>query len=208
MKLKNDSMIVFAGDSTTDADKLTTTDRLGNGYVRLVHNALAAFCPQNRYKVVNAGVGGDRSCDLLARWEKDVASVKPDIVFCMIGINDIWRQFDSYDHPEMFISPQGYEKNLSAICEKAKDVSELVFMLPYYMEANRTDAMRAMVDEYAAIMRKVAAKYSRPVLDTQQVFDEYMRSRSGQSINWDRVHPNQIGSMLLARLILQSIEVW
>ena len=36
-------MIVFAGDSITDADKNTTMDRIGNGYVRLMREALAAF---------------------------------------------------------------------------------------------------------------------------------------------------------------------
>ena len=81
-------------------------------------------------------------------------------------------------------------------------------MLPFFMESSRADEMRVMTEEYAARMKKVAKKYGRAVLDTQAEFDEYMKSRAGQSIGWDRVHPNELGSMLLARLILREIEVW
>ena len=208
MKLKSGDVVVFAGDSTTDANKCGTGDRLGNGYVRFVRNALAAYCPQDRYTVINAGVSGNRSCDLLERWDADVSAAKPDAVFCMIGINDVWRHFDSYDVPEIYVSAQEYERNLEKICEKSKDVPYFVFMLPFFMESSRADEMRVMTEEYAARMKKVAKKYGRAVLDTQAEFDEYMKSRAGQSIGWDRVHPNELGSMLLARLILREIEVW
>ena len=45
MKIKDGDIIVFAGDSTTDADKNATGDGLGNGYVKLVRDALFAFRP-------------------------------------------------------------------------------------------------------------------------------------------------------------------
>ena len=57
MKLHDGDVIVFAGDSTTDAAKRNTSDGLGNGYVRLIRNALFAFHPENNFRVVNAGVG-------------------------------------------------------------------------------------------------------------------------------------------------------
>ena len=206
MELKNKDIIVFAGDSTTDANK--GGDGIGNGYVRLVRNALIAFRPNEEFTVVNAGISGNKSADLLERWDRDVTAYDPDIVFCMIGINDVWRHFDYIDPSDRFVSAKVYEENLEAICEKAKDTERFMFMLPFFMESNRTDEMRAMTDEFAAVMKKVAKKYNRPVLDTQSDFDEYMKSRSGQSIAWDRVHPGEYGSLLLARLILKELNVW
>lgn len=207
MQLKNGDTIIFAGDSTTDADKTKTGDGLGNGYVRLIRDALVAFCPMNHFRILNVGVGGNTSSQLLSRWDADVASHDPDIVFCMIGINDVWRQFDYLDPPSKWISEEMYEANIAQICEKAKPVREFYLMTPYYMERNRTDEMRSMTERYAVRLNAVAKRYGVKVIDLQKVFDKYMEYRPGQSISWDRVHPGAFGSMLIAREILKEMSV-
>lgn len=208
MNIEDKSVIVFAGDSTTDAGKQGTPDGLGEGYVKLVHDALVAFRPSAEYRIVNAGVSGNKSRDLLARWDADVLEYKPDVVFCMIGINDVWRHFDGAEFSDNLSNEKEYEENLIRICEKSRSVEQFVFMYPFFMERNQSDEMREMTDAYRKVMKKVADRYGRPVLDTQEVFDEYMKDRAGQSISWDRVHPNRIGSMLLARFILKEVECW
>lgn len=207
MKLKDGDIIVFAGDSTTDADRCATADGLGNGYVKLVSDALYAFLPTENYRVVNAGVSGNTSLQLLERWERDVMSLTPDVVFCMIGINDVWRHFDRCEPLQKRISVQEYVENLSLICEKTKGVRVFCIIPPYFMERNRTDEMRVMTEEYAAAAREVAKKYGADVLDVQPAFDEYMLGRSGQTISWDRVHPGWIGSQLIMREIFRYLEV-
>ena len=122
MKFKDGDRIVFAGDSITDADKNTTWDKMGNGYVRLVRDALAAFRPQIRCQVFNAGISGDNSRDLLARWESDVASLDPTVLYCLIGANDVWRHFDGLDPHKALVSEEEYEKNVSEICKREKKV--------------------------------------------------------------------------------------
>lgn len=207
MKLKDGDIIVFAGDSTTDADRCATADGLGNGYVKLVSDALYAFLPTENYRVVNAGVSGNTSLQLLERWGRDVMSLTPDVVFCMIGINDVWRHFDRCEPLQKRISVQEYVENLSLICEKTKGVRVFCIIPPYFMERNRTDEMRVMTEEYAAAAREVAKKYGADVLDVQPAFDEYMLGRSGQTISWDRVHPGWIGSQLIMREIFRYLEV-
>lgn len=207
MKLKDGDIIVFAGDSTTDADRCATADGLGNEYVKLVSDALYAFLPTENYRVVNAGVSGNTSLQLLERWERDVMSLTPDVVFCMIGINDVWRHFDRCEPLQKRISVQEYVENLSLICEKTKGVRVFCIIPPYFMERNRTDEMRVMTEEYAAAAREVAKKFGADVLDVQPAFDEYMLGRSGQTISWDRVHPGWIGSQLIMREIFRYLEV-
>ena len=204
MIFKDGDTIVFAGDSITDADKNTTWDGIGNGYVRLVRDALAAFFPQIGCRVFNAGVSGDNSRDLLARWEKDVDEKKPSVVFCLIGANDIWRHFDRLDPHKPLVSEEEYGRNLIEICKKAERYEHFIMIAPYFMERNRSDEMRLLTERYAAIMHAVAQKSGLPVLDAQKEFDAYMEHRSGMSISWDRVHPGAIGSMLLARMVLKA----
>lgn len=207
MKIRDGDVIVFAGDSTTEGFRIGSPDGLGTGFVKLVRDALFAFRPSENFRVINSGVGGNTTLHLLARWEKDIEACRPDVVFCMIGINDVWRHFDYLDPLDKRISEEEYGKNIEAICAKAAAFREFRLMTPFYMERNRSDEMRIMTENYAARMRAAAAKYGIGVIDLQKVFDEYMEGRPGQSISWDRVHPGTVGSMLIAREILREFEM-
>lgn len=203
MSQEREKMLVFAGDSTTDAEKLHTLDGLGTGYVKLVHDGLIAFRPWESYRAVNAGINGNTSRDLLARWDRDVLAHAPDAVFCMIGINDVWRCLDRTVPAADLVYEEEYERNLRSMAEKCRDVPEFYFMSPFLMERTPQDEMRCMTQGYAAVMKKVAAAYGRPYLDLQEKFDEYMKSRSGLSICGDRVHPGSVGALIIARCILE-----
>ena len=205
--IANKDTILFAGDSTTDADKKATFMELGNGYVRLIFHFLRAFRPENKYHLVNAGVSGNTSRDLLARWEQDVLAKKPDVVFCMIGINDVWRHFDTFEKEGYYVSLEEYERNLEQMAESAKGVREFVFVSPFFMEANRSDAMRQMTEQYAAVMKMVADRRGLRFVDMQAAFDLFLQHRSGISISWDRVHPGDTGSMIIARRLLEAMDV-
>ncbi len=198
--------IVFAGDSTTDADKLNTDDRLGVGYVRFVTDELTAFYPQTIFRTVNSGINGNTSRDLLSRWENDVIKQSPDVVFCMIGINDVWRQIDYRGFPEDIVSPKEYENNLTQMAASLQGKCKLFFMTPFFMERSRDDEMRKLTEEYQSVMRTVAKKYSVPVIDIQEGFDEYMKYRPGQSISWDRVHPGAVGSHIIGKIVMKTLE--
>ena len=92
--------IVFAGDSVTDMESAQPVgeglfENVGKSYVRIVENMLAAFYPEIYIRVTNSGISGNTSRDLLQRFDRDVVSLKPDWVSICIGINDVWRQFDS-----------------------------------------------------------------------------------------------------------------
>ncbi len=200
---KKEKVIVFAGDSTTDANKLGTDDHIGTGYVRLVYDSLTAFQPWETYRFVNAGINGNTSRDLLSRWDTDVVENRPDIIFCMIGINDVWRHLDYRGFYGDIVSLGEYEQNIKTMAEKSRAVGKLYFMTPYFMERNKQDEMRVMTERYAAVMRKVADEFSLPLLDIQAVFDKYMEYRPGQSICWDRVHPEKVGAILIAKEILR-----
>ena len=205
--IANKDTILFAGDSTTDADKKATFRELGNGYVRLIFHFLRAFRPENKYHLVNAGLSGNTSRDLLARWEQDVLAKKPDVVFCMIGINDVWRHFDTFEKEGYYVSLEEYERNLEKMAERSKEVREFVFVSPFFMEGNRTDAMRQMTERYAAVMRMVAERRGLKFVDMQAAFDLFLQHRSGISISWDRVHPGDTGSMIIARRLLEEMGV-
>lgn len=212
MLFKNLDRIVFAGDSVTDMGSVTPVgeglfDNLGNGYVRCVEDYLSAVYPEVLVRVTNSGISGHTSRHLLERWERDVLSLKPDHISICIGINDVWRQFDTPAMPDEAVSPQEYEENLTKMVESAKTYVKTIFLMtPYYMEPNKQDAMRARMDVYSEIVKKIAEKYGCVFIDLQAMFDRYFKYRHSTYIAWDRIHPNRVGAHLIAREFLRHCD--
>lgn len=212
MIFKNMERIVFAGDSVTDMGSKNPVgdsffDELGYGYVRMIDNLLAAQYPEIQVRVTNSGISGNTSRDLLARFDRDVVDLKPDWVSICIGINDVWRQFDSTAMPEWAVTPDEYERNVETMILKVKDSVKGVFLLsPYIIEPNREDAMRKRIDEYVEICRRLAQKHGCTFIDFQKLYEDYCKIRHSAAIAWDRIHPNQKGGMLMAREFLKRCD--
>lgn len=204
MIFENMDRIVFAGDSVTDMESAQPIgeglfERLGRSYVRVVENLLVARYPELNIRVTNAGTSGNTSRDLLARFDRDVVALKPDWVSICIGINDVWRQFDSPAIPDEQVMPEEYAANLESMIGKVKGAVKGIFLLtPYYMEPNREDLMRARMDEYCRICRELAEKHGCILVDFQEMYERFCRVRHSSCIAWDRVHPNQMGATLMA----------
>jgi lysophospholipase L1-like esterase len=78
-------------------------------------------------------------------------------------------------------------------------------MTPYFLEPNPDDAMRARMDQYGATVRGIAARHEALCVDTQAAFAGVLAAGHSAAIAWDRVHPNHIGHMVLARAFLQAV---
>lgn len=47
-----------------------------------------------KYDIINCGIVGNRTVDLLARIKSDCINLKPDIMTAVIGVNDVWHEVD------------------------------------------------------------------------------------------------------------------
>jgi len=212
MKLDKHSKLVMIGDSITDCGRAQPVGEgmggaLGSGYVSLVDALLGAAYPELGIRVVNMGTGGNTVRDLQARWQRDVLDQKPDWLSVMIGINDVWRQFDSPLRPETHVLPDEYERTLDALLSQTRPiVQNIILLTPFYIEPNRADAMRARMDEYGAIVRRLSEKHGTLFVDTQAAFDAVLTALYPATLAWDRVHPSLTGHMVLARAFLQAVE--
>lgn len=204
--------IVFSGDSVTDMGSVNPVgeglfDNVGHSYVRIIENMLAVYYPEIKIRVTNSGISGNTSRDLLARFDRDVVDLNPDWVSICIGINDVWRQFDSPAIPDCHVMPDEYAKNLETMILKVKDKVKGVFILtPYIMEPNSEDMMRSRMNEYVQICSDLAQKYGCIFVDFQKMYEDYCRIRHSSYIAWDRIHPNQIGATLMAREFLKKCD--
>lgn len=211
MLLEKNDTLLFIGDSISDYERKRPVgeglfNALGHSYVACAGALLNCMYPELHLRVINMGVSGNQVRDLDARWQTDVMDLKPQWVSVLIGINDVWRQFDCPQMPETHVSLQEYEETYARLIERTlPQVKGMILMTPYYMEPNRQDPMRTRMDEYGAVVRKLADKYHLTFVDLQAGWDRLFRHMHSTNIAWDRVHPNQTGCMYIAKQFLQAI---
>jgi len=211
LKIAPRSKLVMVGDSITDAGRARPVgegrgEAIGKGYVMMVEALLGAVYPEQWIRTVNQGISGNTVRDLKARWQTDVLDLAPDWVSVMIGANDVWRQFDSPRQTEKHVLIEEYETTLDElVLSTLPRVKGVVLIAPFYLESNRADAMRATMDRYGAAVRRLADKHHTLFVDSQAAFDEVLKTYYPASLNWDRVHPDHIGSMVIARAFVNAI---
>ena len=212
MKFKNYDRVVFAGDSVTDMGSVNPVgeglfDNLGKSYVRIIENMLVAWYPELNIRITNSGISGNTSRDLAARFDRDVVDLNPQWVSICIGINDVWRQFDTPAIPEWAVTIEEYEKNLEEMILKIKEKVKGIFLCtPYYIEPNVEDAMRKRMDEYGSVCKKLAKKYGCELIDFQSLYNDFCKYKHSSIIAWDIVHPNQMGATLMAKEFLKHCD--
>ena len=203
--------IVFIGDSISDYERARPIgeglfNAWGTSYVANVGALLSCVYPQLHLRITNMGIGGNQVRDLKGRWQSDVLDLQPDWVSVLIGINDVWRQFDSPTLPEQHVSLEEYERTYAELIERTlPQVKGMILMTPYFMEPNRADPMRARMDQYGAVVRRLAQRYGLVFVDLQAAWDALFAHVHPCSIAWDRIHPNQTGCMYIARTFLQAV---
>lgn len=207
---KNDK-ILFIGDSISDYDRIRPIgEGLGNAwgtsYVADVGALLGCMYPELHLRVVNMGIGGNQVRDLESRWDTDVVDLKPDWVCVLIGINDVWRTFDTPELTERHVTLESFAEGYERLIQRTLPlVKGMVLMMPYFMEPNKADPMRAEMDRYGAEVRRLAEKYNLPLVDLQAGWDRLFEHMHPCAIAWDRIHPNQTGCMYIAKQFLKEV---
>lgn len=212
MLLEENSNLVFAGDSVTDCGRDYQADpagwgSFGDGYVSLINAALVAFYPDYHIMVANEGVSGDDIVKMSRRWQTDVLDLKPDYLSIMIGINDVWRFFDStFQHRKDLVDLSTYRQTYQHLIDITQDqVKKIIIMSPFMFEPNHKDPMRAQVDLYRKAAAEIAQKNDLIYIDVQKQIDHFLTIETSYALTSDRVHPNLQGHMLVANTWLNAI---
>ena len=207
IELKKNMTILFQGDSITDFYReLDYSFGIGVGYARDVVANVLINHPELNIKFINKGIGGNRTKDLVARWDEDCINLKPDICTILIGINDTWRRYDENDPTslEEFI---GNYKNILDKC-KANNIKCLLiepFVFPSnadwkkWLDEDLTDKQKAV--------KELAKEYYLDFIPMHSIFMEACKKYEPQYLSSDGVHPNIPGHVILANEILKVFGV-
>jgi lysophospholipase L1-like esterase len=212
MKIEPNSTLVMIGDSITEWGREEPLrdepdGLIGSGYVQYVDSLIGAAYPAHRLRIWNVGIGGNTVRDLAKRWTKHVLDLTPDWLSILIGINDVWGQFDPYLAPGGQVSIGEYEETLEKLIRETRPrLKGLILMTPYFVEADRKVPLRAMMDRYGDVVRALAPMYQAVLVDTQAAIDRVLRDLAPDDLASDRVHINELGHMILARAFLKAVD--
>lgn len=202
--------IVFIGDSITENGRFDDPLGLGVGYVRVIHDYLTITYPDKDFEIVNKGISGNRITDLKERWEQDVLAEKPDLLSISIGVNDVWRQLDRKEIPQVY--PDQYEEIYLELLTKTTEQLDvpIVLMEPTVIEENPEAEGNQLLKPYLNIVRKMAEKFSAILVPTHQAMIDYRLNGGNYDLTTDGVHMNSAGDLLMAKTWINHVapKVW
>lgn len=211
LPLGRDKRWIFVGDSITDCGRRTDSKgRLGNGYVRIIHDWLLARSPGDAPTIINRGVDGDCITDVAKRWQTDVIDAAPDVVSFKIGVNDVWRQLDKPKAGTKLTDFVRMYEDLLAQLVKARPGVRLVLVEPSVISLPASAKGNGMILPYAMAIREIASMFKEHVECTVPLHGVCVEAEDlRQDINWwaDGVHPEPVGHMLFARTWLSETRL-
>lgn len=171
-------------------------------------------------EVINAGVGGNRSSQLLSRLERDVLARKPTVVVLMVGTNDRLNSGG-------FVDPKTYRKNVATLVDRIRQGGSKVLLVtppPCIPEllftrhdprkfADQSPAER--MAEVRSILLDIAKEQNVPLVDFHEhLLGEKIADKQATSVIrnvansgvMDGVHLTPRGYELLAQLIAKKIK--
>jgi len=172
-----------------------------------------------QYHVLNKGVAGNNSSDLLRRFDRDVISEKPNLVILMVGTNDMLNS-------QKLVSYGQFEENIRTIVNRLKEHNiDIVIMSPpqvdtgYVLKRHNRNLyqvdLNTKIDSAGRIINRVAKDFELHFIDLNALFKAYdspNRAVSSLILNQansgkeDGIHPTKVGYKLVSKTIYDYLS--
>jgi len=202
--------ILAFGDSNTECSRWPREERW-SGLLEALLGPRAC--------VVNSGLGGTSSSLGLFRWERDAAPIRPHCVVINYVLNDSHiRHYECRSSYVVQCPPDRMDLNLRTLVTLCRQIgAQPVFWtpppVPYWTDNYRSpthlDIQLRLLEEYVAIIQRIAHEVGAPLLDYWHAFpglvDEYPGSYMTRP---DGYHSTAASQPILAQGMAEVIRPW
>lgn len=212
--LQNGEVILFQGDSITDANRDRNNEQpndsyaLGRGYAYLAAASLLKSQPNLDIKVYNRGVSGNKVHQLAERWDKECLQLQPTILSILIGVNDFWHTLTHNYDGTIQVYLDDYRKLLDRTLSELPNL-KLIIGEPFAINGVKavTDEWYPAFDRYREATHLIATEYQAVFIPYQRIFDDAAKL-TGDASYWtyDGVHTSLAGAQLMATTWLESLK--
>lgn len=201
--------VIFVGNSITEAGH----------YVSYIYLYYMTHFPDRKIVILNGGIGGDKSSEILRRLDYDVLAKKPNTVVLTFGMNDT-GYFEFFANDADKTAKDRIEASRKSYVEIEKrllqqpNIKKILMTSPPYDETAKiggnvfTGKHKAM-QEIANFQEAAAKKNNwgfadlfRPMTALNQKLQE--KDSTFTLIGGDRVHPGPAGHLVMASFFLKD----
>lgn len=190
---KHDLRVVAVGSSSTEGIGASAPSRT---YPAQLDAILEQRFPGTRIDVVNKGIGGETAAGTLARLDRDVLSLHPDLVIWQLGTNDALRNVDA-----KAFGAQAVE----GIRRIQASGADLLLLEPQFLPKQAGNATYAA---YVDAVRALGAAHGLPVFRRSEVMKYWLDTRQftpATMLSSDQLHMTDASYHCLARLMADAI---
>ncbi|QDV44337.1 GDSL-like Lipase/Acylhydrolase [Stieleria neptunia] len=215
MTLSKDDVILFQGDSITDAGRNkkspVANEGLGRGYPNFISESLHHDYPDLNLQIHNRGISGNKVPDLDRRWQKDCIDIEPKILSILIGVNDIWHMLNGrYDG-----TAETYRDGFAALLERTRGAlptTTIVICEPFVLMSGTVKENRDKWFPEFDVRRKHAKEVAQNAeaiwVPFQTMFDDAVaEGTEAKLLAGDGVHPTPLGHQLMAKTWREVVGV-
>jgi lysophospholipase L1-like esterase len=185
------------------------------GWTTMLANRIHLTYPERHIRYINAGIGGNSSRQMLARFDADVLSHDPQWLLLSAGVVEVRRTYQP-DRASERVPLDEYVANLTMMISKALSVRMQVILLEPTPHARPVTAgppevtlqdVNSLTCQYAAAMMQVAQETQVGFVPLFEKFLEIEHRLAGTaSLYADEVHLNARGDLLYSQLIYQYLD--
>ncbi len=191
---------VFVGDSITHGAKHTYGYR---SYPETFSERIRYEMKRGRDVVVNMGISGNTSNDILSDYDWRIAQFTPRVVFIMIGTNDA--------DVKRNISLEKFKLNMLELVDKIRSNGAVPILQTPNITIEEKAIGRERLKYYVQVIREVSKERATILVDHWAYWTE-MASVTPNVVNaqWlmDELHPNGRGHDEMARLIFKQLSIF
>ena len=183
--------VVTLGSSSTAGSGASSVD---HSYPARLGDHLSQAFPASRVEVINSGVNGQNTEEMVARLFHDAIEENADLVIWQTGTNDAVSRID----PEKF--REHLERGIAWVREAGID---LILMDPQFYPGLRS---QAVYERYVDVMRETAARFAVPLFPRYELMRHWATlSPPPTVLADDRFHLNDDGYACLAEQVATMI---
>jgi lysophospholipase L1-like esterase len=234
MRIHDRQTVAFLGDSITQhlvavSDWMETqtdglppvgssviVDRYENrGWTSLLASRIHLAYPDRRIRYINAGIGGHSSRQMLARFEADILTHRPDWLLLSAGVVEVRRRYQP-DREVDRVSIAEYAANLAMMASRARHFNIQVILLEPTPHLHPVMGgppqvtlhdVNALTRQYATAMLEVAQAVGAGFVALFDAFLEMEHRLGGAaSLYADEVHLGSRGDLFYSQMVFQYLE--
>ena len=206
--IKNDSRVLFIGDSITDVKfnrRLSPKIKGRNIYALQLKKRLNQYSKKINVKI--KGVASNRTYHLYDRLTPDCINLKPDVIIMLIGVNDAWENYVPESYPPLLRPIEPHIREIYRRIKTELPNTQILYLTPFMIDSLEEKLpFHAMLDRFRELLKSIAIENGATVLDLQEIFYQAQMDIEPKLLAVDGIHPTNLGHKIMADAIEKTFE--